>query len=302
MLSAAPRRPWVPGPVALLGYLAALALIAGMASPALLRLLHAAGFEAATLTATTVRLLEVVAIVLTVPLLAVLGGGGWRAWAIPAPARLWPGAWRGALIGVASLGAVCAVLFVLDVRVLRVDLVADPAVWAAAVAGAAASAVVVAVKEELFFRGGLFTALARVGGAGLALWAGAAIYAAVHFLEAPAALAGEPPRDGLQVLGQALAAVASVRNLDSFVALLGAGVVLGVARLRDGDIARCLGIHFGWVLTIKLFKKLTYVSDQTPMRALAGHYDDVIGWLAALVLAVLALILWYRSRPSDVRA
>lgn len=276
----------------MLGYLAALVLIAGTAGPVVFALLQRAGFTGATFEGVNLRVLEIVALVLTVPLLAALGGGGLRAWGVPHSGRAWRRAAPGALIGIASLGSVCAILFLLDVRVMRVDLVADPSIWAAAVAGAAAAAAVVALKEELFFRGGLFTVLGRVGGAPLALWASAAIYAAAHFLDAPDALTGEPPRGGFQVLGQALGEVVQLANLDSFVALLCAGVVLGVARLREGDFALCLGIHFGWVLTIKLFKKLTYVSDVTPMRALAGHYDDVIGWLAALVLAALALALW----------
>jgi hypothetical protein len=299
-VSPAPHR--VPAALALAGYLAALVLIAGAASPALLRLLQRAGFDGATLEAVSLRLLEIVAIVLTVPLLALLGGGSLSAWGLAARQRWWLRAGRGALIGLASLGAVCVMLFVLDVRVLRVDLVADPSVWLAALAGAAASAVVVAVKEEVFFRGGLFSALSRTGGTALALWAGAAVYAAAHFLDAPDAPAGEPARSGFQVLGQALAAVARVENLDSFAALLCAGLVLGVMRLRDGDIASCLGIHFGWVLSIKLCKKLTYISDATPLRALAGRHDDLIGWLAALVLAVLAVILWRWPRVPRTHA
>lgn len=301
-VSAPARSRRVPAALALAGYLAALVLIVGAASPAMLRLLHRAGFTGATLEEVTLRLLEIVAIVLIVPLLAVLGGGGVRAWGIASQDRWWLRAGRGALIGVASLGAVCAILFVLDVRVVRVDLVADPSIWIAAVAGAAASAAVIALKEEVLFRGGLFSAICRAGGATLALWAGAGVYAAAHFLEVPAAPDSEPLRSGFAVLGQALGAVARLQNLDSLLALLCAGVVLGVVRLRDGDIAACLGIHFGWVLTIKLFKKLTYISQATPMRALAGQYDDVIGWLAALVFAVLALALWRRPRTPRSHA
>ena len=282
----------MPAPVALLAYVAALGLIAGAASPLVFALLHRTGFTGASAQDVNARVLEIAAVVLIVPLLAVLGGGGLRAWGVPSSGRPWRRAGQGALLGIASLAPVCAILFLLDVRVMRVDLVADPQLWIATIAAAAASAVVVALKEELFFRGGLFTALTRAGGAVLALWAGAAVYAAAHFLIAPAALAGAPPRSGFHVLGQALGAVPQIANLDSFLALLCAGLVLGVARLRDGDIALCLGIHFGWVLTIKLFKKLTYVSDLAPMRVLAGRYDDVIGWLAALALAALALALW----------
>lgn len=282
----------IAAPLALAGYLVLLVLIAGALAPLVLMLLHQAGASGATPQAVGLRVLESVAVLLTVPLLAVLGGGGWCAWGVRAWGAMWPGMLRGALIGIASLGVVCAILFGLGVRVARVDLVADPATWLAALASAFVSAAVISLKEELFFRGGLFTALRRAGGPALALWVGAVVYAAAHFLDAPVASTAGGDASGYRLLGQALGGVARIENLDSFVALLFAGIALGVTRLRSGDIGLCLGIHFGWVLTIKLFKKLTYVSDATPMRALAGHYDDVIGWLAALVLAGLALALW----------
>jgi hypothetical protein len=38
------------------------------------------------------------------------------------------------------------------------------------------------------------------------------------------------------------------------------------------------------------------------MRALAGRHDDLIGWLAALVLAVLAVVVWCWPRMPRTHA
>ena len=70
----------VSAPVALPGFLLATVLITVVVSPLLLSALHAAGAEGATLEEVTLRTLELTAITLTFPLLAVLGGGGRAAW------------------------------------------------------------------------------------------------------------------------------------------------------------------------------------------------------------------------------
>jgi membrane protease YdiL (CAAX protease family) len=278
-------------------YLASIATLAAASSPLLLAVLHAAGVAEASLDEVTVRTLEIAAIVGVFPLLALLGGAaasGWGlAWGVPPREGLALRLGGGVALGVVSLAAVCAVLFALEVRVMKVDLVWDPGHWAGFVVGAALSAITVAVVEELLFRGGLFTALEHAGGAAAALWGGAVVYAAAHFLDSPPPPGPHDALSGFVMLGHAVAAVPDPVNLDSFTALLVAGLVLGIVRLREGDVALAIGIHAGWVFTIKVFKKLTYVSDSSGMRGLAGHYDDLIGWLAAGMLCVLALALWW---------
>ena len=272
------------------------------------------------------RTLQLVAIAATFPLVAALGGagrGGWRGvWGVPPRRGLATRLVRGFAAGVASLGIVCAALFALEVRVPLPDEVWPTESWIEVAAGAAAAALVVALLEELWFRGGLFTALERCGGAAVALWGGAAVYAAAHFLESPPPPEPHGALSGFVMLGrvfgtlgglfdhyrpeidyaQHLFPVLDPANVDSFVALLAAGVALGVARIRDGDVALAIGIHAGWVFTIKVFKKFTYVSEASGLRALAGRYDDLIGWLAAAVLAALALVLWWRLPARGVSA
>lgn len=291
-------------PAALVLFLVATVGLTAVLSPPLLAALHGAGVAGATLEEVTFRTLELTAIVLTFPLLAVLGGGGRAAWGVPPSSGVASALGVGVLIGIASLLPVCLVLFALDVRVTRVDVDPDLAWWLQVTARAALPAAVVALTEELWFRGGLFTALTRSAGRGGALWAGAAIYAGAHFLDAPHASGGDGggATQVLGILGEAVAAVFRRENLDSFTALLFAGLALGLVRLRLGHVALAIGIHAGWVLVIKVFKKFTYVRSDSPLRYLAGHYDDVIGWVAALSLGVLLLALWWWLRPREVPA
>jgi membrane protease YdiL (CAAX protease family) len=282
---------------------AAAVIAAGVLSPAILALLRAAGAAGANLEDVTLRVLELVAIGLTFALLAVLGGGGRAAWGIPPARRVAPRIAAGLAVGVLSLGPACLVLLALEVRVPNPDVDADLAWWLTVIARAAASAAPVALLEELWFRGGLFTVLERWAGPAIALWGGAAFYAAVHFLDAPDAVTDDAAgvTGAFVILGHATAAVADARNVDAFLALLGAGVALGIVRLRQGHVALAIGIHAGWVLTIKVFKKYTYLVPDAPLRPLAGRYDEVVGWVAAGVLWLLALLLWRRLAPAARR-
>ena len=183
-------------------------------------------------------------------------------------------------------------------RTTRYDLITAAEHWIRVLIGALLSATIIALVEEVWFRGGLFTALERSGGPVLALWLGAVVYAAAHFLDLPEDHAAP---DGLLagfiVLGDAAASVFQWRNLDSFLALLVAGLALGLVRLRDGHVALCIGIHAGWVLTIKVFKKYTYIEPDSPLHALAGAYDGVIGWAAVVPLGLLLLGVWLFLSP-----
>jgi len=288
----------VLAPVALSVALIATVVITGVLSPLIVRVLHAAGVPDASLAEVTLRTLQLTAIALTFTLLTVLGGGGRRAWGLPPRDRLGLRVGVGFALGVASVLPVCALLFALEVRLTRVDVDPNLSWWLWVVSRAALAAVVIALMEELWFRGGLFTVLERSGGPVLALWLGAGVYAAAHFLDLPEEHAAPDGNlAGFIVLGDAIASVFQWRNVDSFLALLVAGLALGLVRLRDGHVALCIGIHAGWVLTIKVFKKYTFIEPDSPLSALAGAYDGVIGWAAVVSLALLLLGVWVFVNP-----
>ncbi len=97
----------------------------------------------------------------------------------------------------------------------------------ATVALAVASVVVLApIAEELLFRGLLLRALRRKWGESAAITASAAVFAALHLLDPGAALVVP--------------------------ALFVAGVVMGVAACRRGDLGLAIAIHAGFNLTAVL--------------------------------------------------
>ncbi|MFT5447948.1 MAG: membrane protease YdiL (CAAX protease family) [Gammaproteobacteria bacterium] len=299
------RRASIPGcmtALALLGgALVVTVLLTVLISPLVLAALHGLGASTATADGVTIRTLQLVAIAVTIIALRRMGGGGRVAWGIPVRDRLLPRVLLGFVYGLLSLGAVCVLVYLSEVRVLRPDLSMHPGYWLRVVTGALIAAISVSLLEELWFRGGLFTLLSRLGGLSWALMGGSVLYAGAHFLDVPDGPGSEhlSSSESLGILDAAVRNIFQSKNLDSFVALLIAGITLAVVRMRQGDAAVCIGIHIGWVLTIKVFKKVTGLSGELPDLRLVGQYDSVIGWLAAACLTVMLILIWRFMRPTN---
>ena len=294
------RATWLTALVVLAGALVATVLATVLISPVLLASLQGMG-ATATLAGVTTRTLQIVAIVVTGVVLRQTGGGGRIAWGIPARDRLWPRVMLGVGYGWLSLGAVCALVYLSEVRILRPGLSLEPVFWLRVITGALIAAVSVSLLEELWFRGGLFAMLSRLRGLSWAVTGSAVLYAGTHFLDVPDDGKNIPVSvlGSLEVLHIAVLSVFQIKNLDSFVALLVAGLMLALVRTRHGDAAVCIGIHLGWVFVIKVFKKATVMAPDLPGQRLVGNYDGVIGWLAAACLAVMLILIWRFMRPVD---
>ena len=97
------------------------------------------------------------------------------------------------------------------------------------------SGLVVAFIEETFFRGILFTAVARTSSVRAAIVAPSVLYAALHFLGGKLRV---PPEEvswvhGFQVLSRLFERYAQpLTFIDSFLALVALGIVLALVRLR----------------------------------------------------------------------
>jgi membrane protease YdiL (CAAX protease family) len=204
----------------------------------------------------------------------------------------------GWLAGVAMLVTLALALVALEVRVPG----PQPLSGLAAKAGAALiGGVLVALLEEVFFRGALYSAVARRSGAGAAILWSALLYALLHFMK-PRALPDGVVYDWTANWAIFLSTFTSPwqwRNLDSFVALVLAGVLLAVVRRQTGHIGWCIGLHAGWIFVIQVTRKLTDGNDGADLAWLAGDYDGVIGWLAAGWMGALTLVLIRRARPHN---
>lgn len=213
-------------------------------------------------------------------------------------------------LGLGWLGGVCILLvlsltlFVLGVRI------PDPGAFRlntrlleTALQGLAAG-LLIATIEEIFFRGALFTAIRRQGSAAEALVWSSLLYALLHFLK-PHALDASQPLDwslSWALFAGTFTDFSGWDQLGSLLALFLAGMLLAAIREHTGHVGYCVGIHAGWVFVIKLTRHLTDGNDASPYAFLAGDYDGVTGYLAALWLSLLLAIGWIALRRRNRRA
>jgi len=163
-------------------------------------------------------------------------------------------------------------------------------------AGAMASALLVAVIEETMFRGALFGILRKTWEWPAALAVSSAAYASVHFLQK----AGTPPRvdwlSGIRLLPE-MFSIPLEGLAPAFFTLLLAGAILALAYQRTGTLFMSIGLHAGWIFWLAAYRMLT---REAPGGASAIWGSDKLidGWLPLLILAAVLAGLWCSVRPS----
>jgi membrane protease YdiL (CAAX protease family) len=166
----------------------------------------------------------------------------------------------------------------------------------------ALSGLAVALIEETFLRGAMYTAIARQSGARAAVLLTALVYAATHFFASyHIAAAQVTPWSGLALLAGTLHAFANPAAIfDAFVALFAVGVVLGLVRVATGNIAACIGLHAGWVWVMLVVHELSAARAGAPLGFLLSRFDGFVGWLVVIACAAMAWPLWrfYRARAA----
>lgn len=206
----------------------------------------------------------------------------------------------GIALGIATMLPVIVLLFALGLRDLK------PAVPGFSIAGIAlaglGSGLVVALIEETFLRGAMFTGIARQSGARAAILATALIYAATHFIGRYRIPAAEVDAlSGLALLAGAFRSFAQPLGIaDAFLCLTGVGALLGLVRRYTGNIAACIGLHAGWVCVIAVVREVSTRHAGHPFDSLVSGYDGVIGWLVLAWIPVIgyALVRFYAQRAS----
>lgn len=156
----------------------------------------------------------------------------------------------------------------------------------------------IGLLEETFFRGALYTAIRREEGVRAAMLWSSGLYAALHFMKPPplADAGGLETGTALWMMVHAMLDLFHWKHLDSGVALFLAGLLLVWVREQTGQLGWCIGIHAGWVFVIQITRRLTDGNPESSWGWLAGDYDGVIGWLAALWIGALLLALWWLER------
>jgi membrane protease YdiL (CAAX protease family) len=158
---------------------------------------------------------------------------------------------------------------------------------------------VVALVEELLFRGALLTALLRGYSRVMAMVLSSALYAAAHFLKYP-----DPPPGtelhwytGIQMFPAALRWFGSPGTPGALLSLFLFGMLLALVRLRRDSLWPCIGMHAGLVTGYKVAGYWTERVPDAEYQYLVSSNSPVLGWLAVLWLG-LALFICHRCCPA----
>lgn len=220
----------------------------------------------------------------------------WRDAGVPAGGIRWRSFGASFALGFVSLAAVCLIALAAGGRELKPR---SPGEFAGQFLGALATALIVAVIEELLFRGAIFGGLKRAMRWPAALALSSAVYAIVHFMARPANPAEVDWLSGLRVLPTMLAGMTEVRTLiPAFLSLTLAGVILGLAYEWTGDLSASVGIHAGWIFWLKFYGFATAAVEGAD-QWFWGTRKLVDGWLALVALViVLGMVLLARRRGA----
>lgn len=168
-----------------------------------------------------------------------------------------------------------------------------------------ATGLLVAIVEELMFRGALLGGLSRRTNQALALVMVSLVYSAVHFLKFRAL-----PVDtdvawytGVTMIPPALFQFAQPVRYDTMLTLFFLGLLLGLVRLKTGNLILCIGIHAGLIAGERLVQ---YLADFVPHSAyahLVNRYEPFLGDLASVWLLVFCVSFYflYRRRSGGNR-
>jgi membrane protease YdiL (CAAX protease family) len=223
------------------------------------------------------------------PLLRSLGARSCKEVGLVKPAGQWGRLITGAAMGFGSLACLAAIALAAHARALNDSLTG--AGLAAGVLGAALTAAVVSVLEELLFRGAIFGALRRAWDWRIAALVSSMIYAIVHFMQ-NADLSGPVGWDsGLRLLPRMLQGFADWGAVvPGFFNLTLVGIMLAVAYQRTGNLYFSIGLHAGWIFWLKSYNLFT---NPVPGASLSlfGTNKLIDGWLALALLATALIVL-----------
>jgi len=199
---------------------------------------------------------------------------------------------RGFALGWASLAAVAllalacgANVFIMTHSTAEVFHYLINATWAA---------VVVAILEELVFRGALFGLLRWTMPWPAALIISSAVYSAVHFIQKADITLPVQWYSGLALLWAMLSHTPPL--IPAFLTLFVAGAILALSYQRIGALYFSIGLHAGWIFWLKSYRFLFHASGAHP--SFWGTDTLIDGWLSFLVLAFIFVLIARQKKPT----
>lgn len=165
-------------------------------------------------------------------------------------------------------------------------------------------ALVVAMIEEILFRGVLLGIFLRAMRPAPAIALLSFLFAFVHFLQPPPMARVADPEAagaGFVLLGQIFSRFADPMSIISrFLILAAVGVVLAYARYRTASLWLPVGLHLGWVFGMGMFKAATWPVIGLPevMRWLVGM-SLLEGLLPLSVVVLTGMLVHLMTRPRE---
>ncbi len=209
---------------------------------------------------------------------------------------------RGFLIGVPLMAAVVGLMLVLGLREWKPGVVISAAGLSKLALQGLLRGIAVALIEETFLRGAMFTGIVRESGAALAIILTSLVYALTHFVSSYHVPQSQIAwRSGFDMLAGSFQAFAHpLAVADAYVCLFAVGVILAVVRSITGNIAAGLGLHAGFVWVITFVRETSMAAPDQPLGFLLSHFDGVVGWLvcAWTALAGVGLAWYYAARSA----
>ncbi|MGA2748097.1 MAG: CPBP family intramembrane glutamic endopeptidase [Verrucomicrobiota bacterium] len=163
-----------------------------------------------------------------------------------------------------------------------------------ALLGAALTAVIVGVLEEMLFRGALFGILRDAMPWPAALAVSSAVYSLAHFIRSPQSGASVHWYSGLALLQEMFRHPPGL--IPASLTLFVAGAILALAYQRSGALYFSIGLHAGWIFWLKSWR--LFFHQDGPGKTFWGTDNLLDGWLAFLILLGVFCIV-ARRRPLN---
>jgi membrane protease YdiL (CAAX protease family) len=198
-------------------------------------------------------------------------------------------------LGVVTMLAVVAIMAGLGVLEWKTGAPPGFGPLAKLVGASLLSGVAVALIEETFIRGAMFTAIQRESGTTVAVVLTSVLYSASHFFGKVRIPADQVTAwSGIDLLHGTLHAFSDPLGImDAFLCLAAVGAVLALIRYRTGNIAAGLGLHGGWVWVMLIAHDLTQPAQGSPLRWLLSQFDGFVGWLVLAWTVLMGVVLWW---------
>ncbi len=162
------------------------------------------------------------------------------------------------------------------------------------------AAILIALVEELIFRGAFFSGLHKKAGAFIAVLFTSLIYAAVHFVRYPDLIIeiNIGWLTGIKMMPDAFRRFHEWNITDYFLTLFIFGVLLSLLRLKHKNIGACIGAHAGIVLLIKIADYLTNRTNDSEFNYLVSPYNSTYGWISFSVILLFTFFYFTKLKRN----